>query len=187
LDELEKPARPLGSPPSPPTEEDRDSRRERPRDFIRCPNCDERINADARRCRYCGEDVDDADEFGIRKKRGVRRDCEPHRGTLILVLGIVSIVIHVLGLPLGLPAWIMGRRDLTKMDRGEMDPSGRSTTQAGYVCGIIGTILGSLTILGCVAYIGLFAIIAASAPGPGASPAPMRSQPIQNNPRGGMK
>ena len=161
---------------------------------MRCPYCSERISADSRRCRFCGEHLDEADEFDIRRRPGVRRDCEPHRGTLILVLGIVSIVISGLGLFLGLPAWIMGKRDLAKMDRGEMDPSGRGTTQAGFVSGIIGTILGSLNVLLWIGLIALFVSTAAmSTPPPAAAP-PVRTAPRQqpppapppppNNPRG---
>ena len=63
---------------------------------------------------------------------------KPHRGTLILVLGILSIIICGL---LGIPAWLMGNRDLAEMTAGTMDGSGRSTTNAGRICGMIGTIL----------------------------------------------
>lgn len=35
----------------------------------------------------------------------------------------------------------MGNGDLKEMDAGAMDPSGRSTTNAGRICGIIATIL----------------------------------------------
>ncbi|MBM3890093.1 MAG: DUF4190 domain-containing protein, partial [Verrucomicrobia bacterium] len=60
---------------------------------------------------------------------------KPHRGTLILVLGILSLVFCA---PLGIPAWIMGNTDLKEMDAGKMDPTGRSITQGGRICGIIG-------------------------------------------------
>lgn len=63
---------------------------------------------------------------------------QPARGTLILVLGILSIVICAL---LGPFAWLMGKGDLEKMDQGAMDPSGRDLTKAGMICGIIGTVL----------------------------------------------
>jgi hypothetical protein len=63
---------------------------------------------------------------------------KPHRGTLILVLGILGLVICA---PLSNAAWIMGSGDLKEMDAGTMDPSGRGNTQAGKICGIIGTIL----------------------------------------------
>lgn len=71
---------------------------------------------------------------------------KPHRGTLILVLGILGLV--VCG-PLGIVAWIMGSGDLKEMDAGTMDPAGRGTTQAGKICGIIATIL---MVLGAVLF-----------------------------------
>ncbi len=69
---------------------------------------------------------------------------KPHRGTLILVLGILGLV--VCG-PLGLVAWILGQGDLKAMDAGQMDPSGRSLTNAGRICGIVATVLWALGIL----------------------------------------
>ncbi|MCX6900924.1 MAG: DUF4190 domain-containing protein [Verrucomicrobia bacterium] len=63
---------------------------------------------------------------------------KPHRGTLIMVFGILSLVLCA---PLGIAAWIMGNGDLKQMDAGTMDPSGRSNTSAGRICGIIGTVL----------------------------------------------
>ena len=63
---------------------------------------------------------------------------KPHRGTLILVLGILSLIVCA---PLGIFAWVMGNGDLKQIDAGAMDPSGRPLTNAGRICGIIGTIL----------------------------------------------
>ena len=71
---------------------------------------------------------------------------------MILVFGILSLVICA---PLGIPAWIMGTGDLKQMDAGAMDPTGRSLTNAGRICGIIGTILFALYILAIIA---LFAL-----------------------------
>jgi hypothetical protein len=169
LDEFDKPGRPAGmAPPAPPPSDsngplsspDTDARRS---EFRRCPYCDERINIDSRRCRFCGEAIDERDDRDLERRFGVRRDCEPHRGTLVLVLGIVSIVTNTLGLPLGLPiglpAWIMGHRDLKKIERGEMDPNGKGATQAGYICGIIGSIMGALILLFCGAYLAFIAIM----------------------------
>jgi hypothetical protein len=76
---------------------------------------------------------------------------KPHRGTLILILGILGLV--VCG-PLAIAAWVMGAGDLKEMDAGTMDPSGRGTTNAGKICGIIGTIL---LILGIVVFGIIFA------------------------------
>ena len=77
---------------------------------------------------------------------------KPHRGTLILVLGILGLV--VCG-PLGIAAWIMGNGDLKEIDAGAMDPTGRSTTNAGRICGMIATIL---LILGALAFAVIFAL-----------------------------
>jgi hypothetical protein len=63
---------------------------------------------------------------------------KPHRGTLILVLGILGLV--VCG-PVGIAAWVMGASDLKEMEAGTMDPTGRGTTQAGKICGMIACIL----------------------------------------------
>jgi predicted Zn finger-like uncharacterized protein len=124
-----------------------------------CPYCGERIPSEAELCPFCGEDVsEDERPWEVRRGPPVRRDCDPHRGSMILVLGITSIVLapmsvccygipSLIGLGLGIPAWVMGRRDQAKMDTGSMDPEGRGLTQGGMICGIVGTILNSLGIL----------------------------------------
>jgi predicted Zn finger-like uncharacterized protein len=96
-----------------------------------------------------------------RRRRPMRRDMQSHRGVLILVLGIISIIsspiplccglfgipFSVISVALGLTAWIMGQGDLAKMNRHAMDPEGRGLTQGGWICGIIGTVLGGLGLL----------------------------------------
>ena len=62
----------------------------------------------------------------------------PHRGTLILVLGILGLVCCFI---CGIIAWVMGNNDLRDIDAGRIDPSGRGLTQAGKICGMIGVIL----------------------------------------------
>jgi hypothetical protein len=62
----------------------------------------------------------------------------PHRGTLILVLGILGIVCCFI---CGIIAWVMGSGDLREMAAGRMDPSGQGITQAGKICGMVGVIL----------------------------------------------
>ncbi len=74
---------------------------------------------------------------------------KPHRGTTILVLGILSLVCCGL---LGIPAWLMGNADLKEMAAGTMDPAGQGTTNAGKICGIIGTVLAILGALVGIAY-----------------------------------
>jgi hypothetical protein len=77
---------------------------------------------------------------------------KPHRGTLILVLGILGIVVCP---PVGIAAWIMGSNDLKEMDAGTMDPSGRGQTQGGKICGIVGTVFTILWLVGIIAFFGL--------------------------------
>jgi hypothetical protein len=62
----------------------------------------------------------------------------PHRGVLILVLGILGIVCCFI---CGIIAWVMGNNDLREIDAGRMDPFGRGLTQAGKICGMVGVIL----------------------------------------------
>ncbi|MEZ6242956.1 MAG: hypothetical protein R3B57_07930 [Phycisphaerales bacterium] len=93
---------------------------------------------------------------------------EPHRGALILVLGILSIVLCQL---LGPFAWIMGKGDLAKMDAGQMDAEGRGLTQAGKICGMIGTILLCLSLLLTILYFIIIIIfVGAAAAGAGSNP-----------------
>lgn len=63
---------------------------------------------------------------------------KPHRGTLVLVLGILGLLICQ---PVGIAAWLMGSADLKQIDAGTMDPEGKSLTQIGKILGIIATVL----------------------------------------------
>jgi hypothetical protein len=62
---------------------------------------------------------------------------KPHRGPMILVLGILGLAMCP---PLGIAAWFMADSDLEKMKNGNMESSGRDLTKAGRILGIIGTI-----------------------------------------------
>ena len=61
-----------------------------------------------------------------------------HRGVLILVLGILSIVCCFI---CGIVAWVMGNNDLKQMAAGTMDRSGEGLTKAGKICGIVGIVV----------------------------------------------
>ncbi|NIA21914.1 MAG: DUF4190 domain-containing protein [Anaerolineaceae bacterium] len=83
---------------------------------------------------------------------------EPHRGVLILILGILSLTVCGLLAPF---AWIMGNTDLQKIQAGQMDPSGEGLTQGGRICGMIGSIFLILgVVVGIIAM--LFAVIVPS-------------------------
>jgi hypothetical protein len=63
----------------------------------------------------------------------------PHRGTTILVLGILSLACSCF--ILGIVAWVMGSNDLAEMAAGRMNRAGQGTTRAGKICGIISVVL----------------------------------------------
>jgi hypothetical protein len=122
-----------------------------------CPCCGERIETSAVHCRFCGEDL--AEEIARPWDRpyrpNMRRDCDPHRGVLILILGLLSLVFAgLIGLPLGIIAWVLGHQDLKRMNERSMDPEGRGLTKAGWICGILGTLVGIFSAVFLVAYFG---------------------------------
>lgn len=189
------PASPLEPPPpppareAPPPEEDEAQRRpRRPRlnddhdDLRPCPACGRMIHRDSRRCVACGERLNDDDpDDDLRPERRRRRDWEPHRAGFVLAMGLISLAgpfvcppLVFLGMVPGLMAWVMGSADLRKMRRGEMDPEGRDNTKAGWICGILGTLLSLLVVLGCGSLLGIALLAEAqdskARPRPGANP-----------------
>src|SRR5436190_1668579 len=119
-----------------------------------CPSCHRKLRVtDALlgaevRCPTCGTvfrapevetaPTPDEDEDRPWERPGMRRDSEPHRGSSVLALGIVSLVctpfniccgvfgliFGIAGLTTGIMAWVMGQRDLGKMSAGVMDRRG---------------------------------------------------------------
>jgi len=77
---------------------------------------------------------------------------QPHRGVLILILGIMGIL-TTCPIP-SIMAWVMGSHDLDEMQKGRMDDSGYSLTNAGR---LLGMIFSALYIVGCV--IAMFALV----------------------------
>jgi len=82
----------------------------------------------------------------------------PHRGGLILGLGIASLLCNIMFIP-GILAWILGRSDLQQIRAGHMDRSGEGTTQAGMVIGIIMTCLQLGVILLYVLFVMVMIIV----------------------------
>lgn len=78
----------------------------------------------------------------------------PHRGTVVLVLGILGLVTGCF--ICGIIAWVMGNNDLKQMAAGTMDKSGEGLTKAGKICGMINVIL---VIIGFVIWL-LIAVLA---------------------------
>jgi hypothetical protein len=120
-----------------------------------CPKCSAFVPLGANQCPECKAEFDPEEEFKPWEEAGLeRRDSEPHRGTLLLFLGIGSIVApmlfcipilglitNLLGLGLGISTWVLSNRDIRKMDNHEMDRGGRGITQGSQVCAIIGLLL----------------------------------------------
>ncbi|MCI0465245.1 MAG: zinc-ribbon domain-containing protein [Gemmataceae bacterium] len=91
------------------------------------------------------DDYDDYDPYNRRPRS--RRGMAPHRGSTILTLGILSLV--VLGPILGPIAWVMGHQDMNEIRAGRMDPEGEGPTNAGKICGMIATILSAVGLAFC--------------------------------------
>jgi hypothetical protein len=105
-----------------------------------------------------GEDQEGEEEGGWHGSfSNLRRDCEPHRAMWIallancsLVLGSMAVILcgmpGLLGLPLGVVAWLMGNHDLEQMRQGRMDPRGLLKTQRGRESGIAGVVLSAVSL-----------------------------------------
>lgn len=101
-------------------------------------------------------------------------DGPQHRAGLILSLGLTAMLalaitvvitsccpyvpIDLIGVGVGIAAWTMGRRDLKKMDRGEMDPAGREKTRLGYALGLCAAAFGSFLVLLRFAVLGIVVV-----------------------------
>jgi hypothetical protein len=79
----------------------------------------------------------------------------PHRGGLVLVLGLLGFM----GCPLfSFVAWIMGSHDLREMKAGRMDRSGESPTFAGMIFGMIVSLLWVFAVAILALVVVIFAI-----------------------------
>jgi predicted Zn finger-like uncharacterized protein len=152
-------AAPPKLPPKPPKEEVVDD------EPLIEPEADEdAAPAKPRRRRRVDEDEDDDDDDRGRTKRRRRRDDDedndfeerlrrrpaPHRGGLVLTLGIVTLVVWccpLAGFIVGGIAANLAKNDLAAMAAGRMDESGRGLTMAGNVCAIIGVVLSLINFI----------------------------------------
>ena len=75
------------------------------------------------------------------------------RATTALVLGILSLLCF--GLFAGIPAIVVARRATREIDSSQGRLAGRGLATAGFVMGLIGTILGALGLLAVLVTFGL--------------------------------
>ena len=89
-----------------------------------------------------------------------------------LVLGILSLVCGC-GLLLGIPAWIIGKGEIAKIDAGQSSAAGRTLAQVGMILGMIATGLSVLWLIWVFA-LGGMAMLSGMSGGmsPGGVPAP---------------
>jgi hypothetical protein len=118
-----------------------------------CPGCGRRIAWRDLCCPHCGEELEPEDGARRAATNRFRRDYEPHRGSLILSLGNISMIFGgltlctfgigaILSVPLGILAWLMANHDLERMREGLMDPRGKLPTQGGRTAAVVGALLG---------------------------------------------
>jgi hypothetical protein len=77
------------------------------------------------------------------------------RATTALVLGILGVVLCALTAPF---AWRIGKQAVNEIDDSHGQLGGRGAAQAGYVLGIVGTVLLGLYVLALVAIMGLVVV-----------------------------
>lgn len=79
-----------------------------------------------------------------------RRACKPHRGVLLLTLGILSIVLSCASIISWILAWRtiqMANEDLYAMSAGRMDRAGEGMTKAASICGYLGAVLAIVLLI----------------------------------------
>jgi hypothetical protein len=99
----------------------------------------------SRRRRYEDEDED----YPRSERRRFGDYQRPHRGSQVQTLGILSLVLLCMPVPafiLSIVTISMAVSDLSAMNRGEMDESGRGQTKVGLVCAIISPVILGLAV-----------------------------------------
>lgn len=82
----------------------------------------------------------------------------PSDANTALILGIVSVVLC--GAFTGIPAIVIGRRAMREIDDSQGALGGRSNAQAGFVLGIVGTVLMTLGVILLVALVAVGVLVA---------------------------
>lgn len=93
---------------------------------------------------------------------GYQMGIDHPQGTLILVLGILSLVVCQI---LGPVAWVMGNTALREIDAAPGTYKNRGNVQAGRICGMVSTALLVFSVLAVIAVIALAAAGSSSSSG----------------------
>jgi hypothetical protein len=72
------------------------------------------------------------------------------KGILVFTLGIISFLL--LGPFLGIPAWIIGRKEIKQIKTGRLTGSHTGLLRAGIVLGILGTFLTTFFLINVFLY-----------------------------------
>jgi hypothetical protein len=111
-----------------------------------CTSCGNQNESNAKFCLSCGKPLNSSEQPDlITPLSKPSRALEPGRGGLILIFGILSLVL--LGPILGIPAWVMGHRDLKKIRAGIIAITQQGSTKSGMILGIIGTFVSPFAII----------------------------------------
>lgn len=85
---------------------------------------------------------DEDDDDDLTDLPRIRQSTIPHRGGVILAMGLLALIMFpYVTIVCGPMAWMMGNTDLAEIRAGRMDPTGEGLIQAGRILGIIGTVL----------------------------------------------
>lgn len=118
-----------------------------------CQNCGSEIGTSSNFCPKCGLQQ----SIVSTANNGIIQNQEPGRGTLILIIGILGLILNIIFIVpiLSVIAWIMGSKDLKKIKSGIIAVSEKSTTKIGWVLGIVGTIISLVIIAGIAIVVGI--------------------------------
>jgi hypothetical protein len=121
-----------------------------------CPGCGRRVRWEATTCPHCDEEFEDDTDLRRQQRRSgsPRSATQPHRGQLIanlanasLMFGVLALcggVTALIGLPLGIVAWVMSNGDLEAMRLGVVDSRGRKQTESARGNAVTGVIFSAL-------------------------------------------
>jgi hypothetical protein len=109
-----------------------------------------------------GEPNDEDDRPWEQPGSPARRDCERHRGVLLVVLADASLALGItallaalpglIALPMGGVIWLLSARDLQRMKAGLVDRDGQHFTRQAHVQGRAAV---SLSLLGLAIWVGV--------------------------------